>query len=194
MKITRLAKGIAYLVATVLVSCISVAMQAAMHTEGGLEENYFRSDGVLFLIAATVLGVGVYSWLSYTRRHREHRMDSLFLVATGGTLMLLTVFVVVYYGGMEGSFDESGHTAVNLNIALFSALPLPFLVRAVVLAVGAGRENPSGRTGLLIACGMVALALVILLFTGGLMKMTSYDAGAADSSTPWELSNTADLV
>lgn len=121
-------------------------------------------------------------------------MDSLFLVATGGTLMLLTVFVVVYYGGMEGSFDESGHTAVNLNIALFSALPLPFLVRAVVLAVGAGRENPSGRTGLLIACGMVALALVILLFTGGLMKMTSYDAGAADSSTPWEVSNTADLV
>ena len=111
MKITRLAKGIAYLVATVLVACISVAIQAAMHTEGGLEENYFRSDGVLFLIAATVLGVGVYSWLSYTRRHREHRMDSLFLVATGGTLMLLTVFVVVYYGGMEGSFDESGHTA-----------------------------------------------------------------------------------
>ena len=64
----------------------------------------------------------------------------------------------------------------------------------MVLAVGAGRENPSGRTGLLIACGMVALALVILLFTGGLMKMTSYDAGAADSSTPWEVSNTADLV
>lgn len=141
MKITRLAKGIAYLVATVLVACISVAMQAAMHTEGGLEENYFRSDGVLFLIAATVLGVGVYSWLSYTRRHREHRMDSLFLVATGGTLMLLTVFVVVYYGGMEGSFDESGHTAVNLNIAAV------FRAAAAIFSPGggAGRGRPAGR-------------------------------------------------
>ena len=194
MKITRLAKGIAYLVGAVILTSISVAMQAAMHTEGSVEENYFRSDGVLFLLAATVLGIGVYSWLAYTRRHKEHQRDSLFLILTGLALMLLTIFVVVNYGGMEGTFDQSGHTAVNLNIVLLSALPLPFLIRAVVLAVGAGEENASGRKGLLIACGMVTAALLLLMFTGGLMKMTSYDPGTTESSDSWEESQEIGLV
>lgn len=185
MTITRMAKGIAYLVGTVLLTSISVALQTAMHTEGGLEENYFRSDLALFLIAATVMGIGVYSWISYTRRHKEHLPDSLFLTIIGLVLMMLTVFVVVSYGGMEGTFDKTGHTAVNLNIVLLSAMPLPFLIRAVILAVGAGRDNPAGRTGLLIACGMVAAAMVILAFTGGVMKLSDYDAGTAEENSSW---------
>ena len=103
----------------------------------------------------------------------------------GLVLMILTVFVVVSYGGMEGTFDKTGHTAVNLNIVLLSAMPLPFLIRAVILAVGAGRENPAGRTGLLIACGMVAAAMVILLFTGGVMKLSDYDASTAEENSSW---------
>ena len=64
-------------------------------------------------------------------------------------------------------------------------MPLPFLIRAVILAVGAGRENPAGRTGLLIACGMVAAAMVILVFTGGVMKLSDYDAGTAEENSSW---------
>ena len=48
-----------------------------------MEEAYVRSNVLLFLTAAVLLGVGVYSLMSYTRRHRQHVWDSVFFLVIG---------------------------------------------------------------------------------------------------------------
>ena len=52
MNISRFAKAIAYECLTALLLVISVLFQAAMHTEGQMEEAYVRSNVLLFLTAA----------------------------------------------------------------------------------------------------------------------------------------------
>ena len=56
MNISRFAKAIAYECLTALLLVISVLFQAAMHTEGQMEEAYVRSNVLLFLTAAVLLG------------------------------------------------------------------------------------------------------------------------------------------
>ena len=57
MNISRFAKAIAYECLTALLLVISVLFQAAMHTEGQMEEAYVRSNVLLFLTAAVLLGI-----------------------------------------------------------------------------------------------------------------------------------------
>lgn len=181
MKLSRFAKGILYLAVTAVMAIISALLQGYMLSEGNLETGYFRSDLILFILAAVLMGIGAYSFLSYTRRHREHRADSLYLFLTGAALMVLTIVVFLQFGGMEGEFTESGYTAANVNIGVLSALPLPFLARAVYLAFTLREAGPGRRLGLLIACGAVALTLVVLAATGGLMRLVKYE-GEPESS------------
>lgn len=125
MNISRFAKAIAYECLTALLLVISVLFQAAMHTEGQMEEAYVRSNVLLFLTAAVLLGVGVYSLMSYTRRHRQHVWDSVFFLVIGFAFMIAAVMTIVNFGGLEGTFTESGYTAMNVNVVLLTALRCP---------------------------------------------------------------------
>lgn len=187
MKISKFAKSIVYLVAGVILLALSLWFQASLHGEDGLETHYFQSDAYLFILAAVFMGVGAYSYMAYTRRMKEHRGDSLFLFVTGLVLMAVAVSAIVMYGGLEGSFDESGYTAANFNIVILTLTPLPCLLRGAVLAIGAGRSNPAGRLVVLIITGVVLLAMLVLAFSGNLMQMAQYVESSQESSFIYQI-------
>ena len=112
MNITRFAKSIAYLAAAALLIAVSVFFQVGMHSEGGMETSYFRSNLFLFIAAIGCLGTGVYSYIGYVRRHREHAFDSLFLVLVGAAVMAAYLFVFLNFGGLGDTFEKDGYTCL----------------------------------------------------------------------------------
>ena len=182
MNISRFAKAIAYECLTALLLVKSVLFQAAMHTEGQMEEAYVRSNVLLFLTAAVLLGVGVYSLMSYTRRHRQHVWDSVFFLVIGFAFMIAAVMTIVNFGGLEGTFTESGYTAMNVNVVLLTALPVPFWVRSVILACSTREKSVGKRIGVQAGFVVLAVAMAVLIGTGHMMKIEKYaaaDGGAA---------------
>ncbi|MCI8553878.1 MAG: hypothetical protein HFJ80_02900 [Clostridiales bacterium] len=178
MNISRLAKGIVYLLTAAVLILTAALLQSGMHNPSGPEEAYFRTVSYLFILAAVLLGTGVYSFFSYTRRKQQHRLDSLFLVITGGVIMLSAVLLLVNYGGLEVPFDEAGYQAANVTIFLTAALPLPFLARACVLAFSADAHRGTARLILRCACGALAAVLILLIAVGPLLRMVRYSEPA----------------
>lgn len=181
MSISRFAKAIAYEVLTALLLVISALFQTAMHTDGQMEKAYFQSNLFLFIAAATFLGVGVYSLVSYTRRHRQHILDSVFFLLVGLLLMAAVLVVILLYGGLEGTFDASGYTAVNLNLVILTLVPAPFLIRSIVLAFST-RERLAKRLGVQLGLLVLAVAAVVLLATGKMMRLVEYIEPPADTN------------
>lgn len=132
-----------YLVFTTGLFLLSVFFTAGIHNPGHLEQNYFRSTSYLFILAAVLIGGAIYSYQAYTRKYREHAWDSLLLLVTGLALMGTVLFIILYYGGLEGTFTESGYTAANVNIVVLAMLPLPFFVRTAVLVLSL--QEPPAR-------------------------------------------------
>jgi hypothetical protein len=178
VNISRLAKGIVYLLTAALLTLLAVIFQSGMHNANGPEEAYFQSVSYLFILAAVLLGIGVYSFLSYTRRKRDHRFDSLYLVIVGGITMAGAVILLVNYGGLQSPFDEAGYLAANLSMTLMSVLPLPFLARAGVLAFSSETKRGMARLILRCACGVLAALLILLTAAGMLMRMVRYSEPA----------------
>ena len=194
MNITRFAKAITYAVLTALLLVLSGCFQAAMHTQGGLEEGYFRSVTFLFVTAAALLGIGAYTLLSYTRRHKEHRGDSLLFLLIGLALMVLVVVLVLQFGGLEGEFDEAGHTAANVVIIALTVLPVPFWLRTLVLACTLRDGGKSRRAAMLAAAGLLLAAFVILSATGVTMRMVRYEGGETGSSAETDEENNDEFI
>ena len=174
MRITRFAKAIAYECLTALLILLSFALQNGLQQTEQLEAAYGRSNLFLFIAAAVLLGVGVYSLMSYTSRHREHILDSIFFIVVGVFYMAAAMIVFLTYGGLEGTFTQSGYTAANINLVLLSALPVPFWVRTVVLVFSTREKSVGRRAGVQIICGLLAAVLVGLALTGRYMHMLTY--------------------
>lgn len=187
MKITRFGKAVAYLVASAALFAISAVLMHDMHGTQDMAAAYLRSDLYLFVLSAAFLGTSAYSYMAYTRRHREHRGDSLFCLLLGIVTMVLTIVVVVKYGGINADKMESALTAINLNLVLLAVIPAVFLIRAVVLAF----TSEKGRPGLLISCGVLLLVMVVIIFSCGLMGMVREEdlpaqTDASDYGELWE--------
>jgi len=176
MHISRFAKTVTYLVATALLLALAGWFQVGFHADVGPEEAYFRANTVLFWIAVACLGTAVYSYRAYTRRHREHAVDSLLLLVTGGLLLIAETAVLLLFGGLTTPFGQSGYTATNLQMLLLAVLPLPFFIRTVVLAFGRREiSRPAARRGVRIACVTLAIAMAGLLVFGGLLRFVHYE-------------------
>lgn len=180
MNISRFAKAVAYEALTALLLLVSVVFQAAMHREGGLEKAYSHSCLLLFATAALLLGIGVYSLMAYTRRHRQHILESVFFLAVGLALMIAVVAEIVLYGGLEGAFTESGYTAANLNIVLLAGLPVPFLIRSIILAFSTREALLGRRLGVQIGAAVLTAAMLVLFAAGKNLHLLQY-TGPGDS-------------
>ncbi len=181
MNISRFAKSIAYLAATVLLLLLSMLFQAGMHSGTGPETSYFQSNTFLFIVSIACVGTGIYSYIGYVRRHREHALDSLFLLLVGLVFLIARIVVFLLFGGLEGDFAEEGYTAVNINIVLLTALPVPFLIRGLVLAFSTREDSRTRRLGVQVAALLIAAGLVLSLAFGGMMRMMRYDTSTAAS-------------
>ena len=171
MKITRFGKAVAYLAATAVLFVISVLLMRDIHNMESMVDAYLRSDFYLFILSAAFLGTAVYSYMAYTRRHREHRGDSLFLLILGIITMVTTIILVLQYGGLNENKLDSALAAVNLNLVLLSVIPAVFLVRAIVLAF----TSEKGKPGLLVASIVLLVIMVTGIVAGGLLNMVRED-------------------
>ena len=187
MRITRFAKSIVYLVFTTGLFLLSVFFTAGIHNAEHLEQNYFRSTSYLFILAAVLIGGAIYSYQAYTRKFREHAWDSLLLLVTGLVLMGIVLFIILYYGGLEGTFTESGYTAANVNLVVLAVLPLPFFVRTAVLALSLQEPRRGRRLGVQIACVVLLAGIIVAFALGGLLGMVRYTGTeTGDGSYGWE--------
>lgn len=182
MKISRYAKSLVYMIFTLIFLALSTYFQVAMH-KNGLENVYFKSVFYIFITAIACIGTAVYSYRSFTKRHREHAGDSLFLLIIGLALVAAAVFVIVNFGGLGDIFDASGYTAANLNIVLMTVMPVPFFIRGLCLALSKREENRGLRGAALAFCAVAAAAYILSIAVGGMMRMVHYSGSSSESSS-----------
>lgn len=182
MKISRYAKSLVYIIFTLIFLALSTYFQVAMH-KNGLENVYFKSDFYIFITAIACIGTAVYSYRSFTKRHREHAGDSLFLFIVGLALVAAAVFDIVNFGGLGDTFDVSGYTAANLNIVLMTVMPVPFFIRGLCLALSKREDNRTLRGAALAFCAFAAAAYILSIAFGGMMRMVNYSGSSSESSS-----------
>ena len=96
MNVSRFVKSLIYSGISVLFLILAVVLQSGIRTVGGLEEGYFRSVSYLFILAAVLAGIGLYSLMAYTRRrYPQFRSDSVFLLCVGAGLMIGAVGLLI---------------------------------------------------------------------------------------------------
>lgn len=186
MKISRYAKSIVYMVFALIFVVLSTYFQVAMH-RNGLEEIYFKTNAYIFITAIACIGTAVYSYRSYTKRHREHVRDSLFLFIVGLVLMTAAVLCIVNFGGIGDTFNAGGYTAANVNIVLMTVMPAPFFIRGLFLALSKREENRRLHGASLAFCAIVTAAYLLSVALGGMMRMVYYSGSASDISSVSEV-------
>ena len=168
MKVTKSGKVVLWAIASILLMAVAVWIVSPLRVTDNIVSSYLGSCVRMFCIACCLLGTGVYSFIGYTRRHKEHRTDTWFLLAIGVVLMTLSVIIILRFGGMtEENFDATSNAAINLNIGLCSVLPIPLLTRTWVLAA-ASRFTKSQRAFAVIAALAAAVVYIVLVFQGQL--------------------------
>ena len=108
--------------------------------------------------------------------------------------MVLVVVLVLQFGGLEGEFDEAGHTAANVVIIALTVLPVPFWLRTLVLACTLRDGGKSRRAAMLAAAGLLLAAFVILSATGVTMRMVRYEGGETGSSAETDEENNDEFI
>ncbi len=168
MKVTKSGKSLFWAVISLLFMAVAVWIVAPLRVSQDIVSSYLGSCVRLFCVACCVLGTGVYSFIGFTRRHKAHRADTWFLLAIGLVLLVLSVIIILRFGGMmEENFDDTANAAINLNIGICSTMPLPFAVRTWVLAA-ASRLTKAQRTVAVSAAVAVAVVYIVLVFNGSL--------------------------
>lgn len=160
MTVTDFKKTVLYAAVSLLAIGFSAWATVPMYTSDQTVAVYIRSIILLCVAACGIIGAGVWSFFGYTRRHREHRADTLLWLIVGGVLLILSVIIVCRFGGMtEDNLNDRALAAINLNIMLFGALPMPFLVRTLWAAGKSARRAPAA---VIAALPTVAYAVCIL--------------------------------
>lgn len=175
MTLSRFAKSLLYTGAAAVLTVLSVYYQRMLHQKGGPAEGYFAIHRVLFFVSVVLMGIAVYSFLSYTRKQKRHRADSLMLLVTGVSLMAVTIALWIGFGGVQEPFDATGYMAVNIQITTLTVLPVPFWIRGLVLACTTHEDNKGKRLAAKLASLAVALLMAVLVAVGGMMRMMYYD-------------------
>ncbi len=193
MKSSKCGGAIAYAAATLVMTLFSVWACTPMYSSDDPVTAYLRSVILLFAAACGLLGVGVYTLLTFARRRPERRGESWFLMAFGGVVLILAVVVIARFGGMsDGNFGDGSYTAINLNLILFGLLPLPLWGRAVIAAL-----STKERSHRIVAWSAVAIAAALfIVFAASGRLLHTVRAAKPSSSIDYSAvqNNEADIV
>lgn len=164
-------KAIVYLTATAGLTVAAAVFENGMYDDWTAVSSCLSAMWYLFAAGCITMGVGVYSYRSYTKTHREHRADSLLWTLTG--LVTVIAFIVLFlgYGGLDAMLDSTAYAVRNALSMLVSALPLPFLVRGWVISAA---RRTRFRRALTAAVAVEAVALVVLAVLGLYIKIVPY--------------------
>ena len=94
-----------------------------------------------------------------------------------GAVLVVGWFVMfMQYGALvAGHFSENAYTAVNLNILVLWALPLPLLVRLIVLSVSSRIENIRHRRVVQAVVAVLIAAFVTVTIACNMVQMVRYE-------------------
>lgn len=135
------------------------------------------ADGILRALRWLLLGgVVLLSSGIFLRRG----MDAVFLDTVGGVTLAAALILLLLYGGMENTAAPGADTAANWLLCLWTALPLVFWIRTLVLAFSA-REG-RGRW-VAVAAVTLAIWMAVLLFSGNLLSFQHLSAEETADST-----------
>ncbi len=149
-----------------LLTAALLAMSSPLQVACATVEGFSRALSWLLAAGVIMLGVGL-----FLRRGS----DALFFDMVGGFTLLLALVFFLLYGGMEELTAPGTVTAINLLLCLWTALPLAFWGRTVVLGYSAAASR--GRRHPVAWAAMLLLAVMILLLaTGNLLPLTNTKA------------------
>ena len=175
MNVSRFAKAIVLAVLAAILLTASTVMLVRLHTPSLMEKAYFQTNLYWFIAAVGLLGIGVYLWRDHAKVNREHRPDAGMLIAMGVLLVIGWIAMFLLFGGLtEGHFTASAYNAVNVNTLVLWALPLPLIVRLIVLSMSIGIDEIKKRR--IVQAVTVALVVAFLTTTiaCGSLKMMRY--------------------
>lgn len=149
-----LRRGCLYALATAVLLGISWWLQSGIAADGAA--GFSQALSWLLLMGVLLLGIGI-----FLRRGG----DALFFDGVGGITLALAVLFFLLYGGMDTPADAGAVLAVNVLLCLWTALPVVFGVRTLVLGFSSeaacGRRHPVAWLA-----GALLIVAVLLLFTG----------------------------
>ena len=149
-----------------LVRCAALGSADALVAQGGLR----AAEMTLLVLACVLIGGAVYLARAHKRRHPDLRADVWFGLGFGAVLLILWFVSFWTFGGLSGVTASAGVRARNFLIVCMSAVPLPFILRAAVLAFFSKDEHRTRRVILCAASGALLLGYACLLIFGGLMN------------------------
>lgn len=153
--------------------CAALASPDMPTAQGGLR----AAEMTLLVLGCAGVGGAVYAGRAYARKQRELRADVWFGVGVGIGLLILWFVLFWGYGGLSAVTDAAGIRARNTGIVAMSLLPLPFAVRAAVLAFFSKDENRTRRAILCVIAGVLLAGYGTLIVCGGLMNTLPAPAG-----------------
>ncbi len=175
MTFSRFAKAVTYAVLALVLMIASTVLSMRLHQATLMEETYFQTNLYWFIVAVALLGGGVFCWREYARKDLEHRPDVLFVVIFGAVLLIGWFVMFMQYGGLvAGHFSENAYTAVNLNIIVMWFLPIPLLVRLMILSFSSRIEPTVKRRIVQIITTALIVLFIVFTAAGGTMKMMQY--------------------
>lgn len=159
------AKLLVYATCTAVVIAFSWWLQAGitLADAGGI----LRALGWLIVAGVLLVGVGI-----FLRRGA----DAVFADAAGGVTLAAALTLFLLYGGMDNTAAAGADTAANLLSCLWTALPLCFAVRTLVLAFGTREGSRRQYRAALLAAVVLLLWLAALIACGQLLHFQHLEA------------------
>jgi len=176
MVITRFHKSAVYLSAAFILNIFGALLTAPLHKELTYESAYYKAVLFLFVCGCVFLAAALYSRRYLSKKDREHRRDTLFFFVFGLILLVGDMVLFFIYGGIA---MDPNYISANIAILSLALLPMPFLLRGIILAFSNDHKR---RTITQIAACALAVLWVALIAAGLLLKTNNASLGiAADS-------------
>lgn len=169
-------KALTYELFSALLIGLSVWWQQAIRMDGNIEHGYRLAFFGCFLLACCVMAVAFTIRSLHLKELKPFKSEITFGIFFGIVLIVLMVINFFVYGGLSGSFEESGYTASNIMLLFLSVLPLVGLVYSLIYVLYSKDENASRKKLILFLCVALWVIYILLAVFGITFRTISYEA------------------